>query len=164
MPHNCNWKKDFKAKTNKNMKLRSKAFLCWRKMLKFNYTVTISYTLTSIIKLNLLLNTLVTQKTFFLSCLLSEIAAPLHYVLPHWLRPFMQIFVTLTEVGAASLSSDKYFFKGVFKALAPVPEAEDNLCNKSRRLSDRSADTDAELAEDTTRRGELGVRLSQGTD
>lgn len=76
----------------------------------------------------------------------------------------MQIRVTLAEVGAASLSSDKYFFKGVFKALDPVPEAEDNLCNKSRRLSDSSADIDAELAADTTRRGELGVWLSQGTD
>lgn len=76
----------------------------------------------------------------------------------------MQMRVTLTEVGAASLSSDKYFFKGVFKAPGPGPEAEDDLCNKSRRLSDRSADTDAELAADATRLGELGVRLSQGTD
>lgn len=65
MPHNCNWKKDFKAKTNKkNVKLRSKVLLSWRKMLKFIYTLTFNYTLTSIIKLNLLLNTLVTQKTF----------------------------------------------------------------------------------------------------
>lgn len=76
----------------------------------------------------------------------------------------MQMIVTWTEVGAASLSSDAYFFKGVFKALDPVPEAEDNLCNKRGRLSDRSADIDAELAADTTRRGERDVRLSQGTD
>lgn len=76
----------------------------------------------------------------------------------------MQIYVTLPEVGAASLSSDKYFFKGVFKAPAPAPAAEENLCNKSRRLSHRSADAHAELAADTTRRGELGARLSQGTD
>ncbi|TWW65253.1 hypothetical protein D4764_21G0001530, partial [Takifugu flavidus] len=46
-----------------------------------------------------------------------------------------------------------YFFKGVFKALGPVPGAADNLCNKSRRLSDRSADTDAVLAADKSRQG-----------
>ncbi|KAM3596764.1 uncharacterized protein V6R79_020330 [Siganus canaliculatus] len=41
-------------------------------------------------------------------------------------------------------SSDRYSFKGVFKALASVAGVADNLCNKScrraERLSDRSAD------------------------
>lgn len=58
-------------------------------------------------------------------------------------------------------SSDRYSFKGVFKALVSVAEPAGNICNqschRSRPRSDRSVDTDTELAADTTRRGELGV-------
>lgn len=87
-------------------------------------------------------------------------------ILPPCPRPFMQTTVTSAEVITASPSTDSYSFKGVFKALASVAEAAGNLCNKSpgwaKRLSDRSADTNAVPAADTTRQGELGVRLTEG--
>lgn len=107
------------------------------------------------------MNTFAWQKS---SCVFAFKDEPPRFSVHLMTPPIYANIVTLAEVGAASLSSDKYFFKGVFKALGPVPGAADNLCNKSRRLSDRSADTDAVLAADKSRQGELGVRLSQGTD